>query len=644
MNFATVEPHYLGRMEHLCANCHALHWLGERLTTSSMTLPRFGSCCLQGKVCIDYVAAIHPQLLQLYTGNDSDAREFRVSIRRYNKAFAFTSTGGSGGLDGSIFDGRGPPSYKIQGETFHQIGPLLPDPSKSPLYSQLYIYDPNEALRCRKANNKQTRPATMKLLQNLLTDQHPFVEVYRQAHELALSATMPDYYLRMDFLLASDRRRYNVPSGNCELAAIVPGDVESLVNARDIIIRPRGGALRRIKEVHPAYVTLHFPLLAPSGQLGWHPDMKYTLPPARPRGRQRERLTFCDFLKHRLHIRPEDIESNHYFRACLLFQEWIVDMWAAAEHSRLEWIRHNQKTLRADLYSGVVDALQEGLDPSAVGRKVILPASFTSGPRSTHQNLQDALALLRIFKGSDLFITFTANPAWTEVTESLLPGQSASDRPDIVSRVFNLKFTSLLADIMKKNVFGKAEGYVYTVEYQKRGLPHIHLIVFLHPDSRLSTPERVDQFLSTELPDEQVHPQLLELVKTHMIHGPCGSGFYSPCLNDKKVCTKGFPKPYKDETDISGESYVKTKRRNTGKCHKVRHAIVDNRNVVSYSPYLLLRYRAHINVECTTGFNAIKYIYKVSFKYMHVTACDMNFGTVCVQRSRSCYNKCAPRQ
>ena len=200
-------------------------------------------------------------------------------------------------------------------------------------------------------------------------------------------------------------------------------------------------------------------------------------------------MSYCAFLKHHLHICPFAIESDHYFHAGFLLQEYIVDSWAAAEHSRLEWIRHNQHTIRAELYCGIVDTLREGLDLSAVGRKVILPSSFTSGPRFIQKCLQDALALLKIYNGSDIFITFTTNPAWLEITEALLPGQCTTDRPDIVARVFHLKVSALLDDIMNQGAFGEAVAYVYTVEYQKRGLPHIHLIVFLHPNAHLSTPE-----------------------------------------------------------------------------------------------------------------------------------------------------------
>jgi Helitron helicase-like domain at N-terminus len=40
---------------------------------------------------------------------------------------------------------------------------------------------------------------------------------------------------------------------------------------------------------------------------------------------------------------------------------------------------------------------------------------------------------------ADLFITMTANPKWPEVLDALLPGQTPSDRPNLVSRVFHQK-------------------------------------------------------------------------------------------------------------------------------------------------------------------------------------------------------------
>ena len=34
-------------------------------------------------------------------------------------------------------------------------------------------------------------------------------------------------------------------------------------------------------------------------------------------------------------------------------------------------------------------------------------------------------------------------------------------------------------DLINKQVFGEVIGYMYTVEFQKRGLPHAHILLTL---------------------------------------------------------------------------------------------------------------------------------------------------------------------
>lgn len=108
--------------------------------------------------------------------------------------------------------------------------------------------------------------------------------------------------------------------------------------------------------------------------------------------------------------------------------------------------------------------------------------------------------------------------------EALLPGQTAADRPDIVARVFHMKKEALLKDIYTNGIFGKAVARVYTIEFQKRGLPHMHLLIFLCPDYKIRTPEDVDQIIRAEIPDPQTEPDLHRIVTSYMVHGPCGPG------------------------------------------------------------------------------------------------------------------------
>jgi hypothetical protein len=55
------------------------------------------------------------------------------------------------------------------------------------------------------------------------------------------------------------------------------------------------------------------------------------------------------------------------------------------------------------------------------------------------QLYRDAMAKVRKFGKPNLFVTFTCNPKWKEITDALFPRQTAKDRPDLVTRVFNLK-------------------------------------------------------------------------------------------------------------------------------------------------------------------------------------------------------------
>src|SRR5437879_11052764 len=107
----------------------------------------------------------------------------------------------------------------------------------------------------------------------------------------------------------------------------------------------------------------------------------------------------------------------------------------------------------------------------------ILPSSFKGGPREMWQLYQDAMAIVRYCGKPDLFITMTCNPLWPEITANLLPGQSAQDRPDLVSRVFKLKLNELLLDLTKRNFFGRTVASIYVIEFQKRSLPHAHILI-----------------------------------------------------------------------------------------------------------------------------------------------------------------------
>ncbi|XP_044596943.1 uncharacterized protein LOC123273567 [Cotesia glomerata] len=117
---------------------------------------------------------------------------------------------------------------------------------------------------------------------------------------------------------------------------------------------------------------------------------------------------------------------------------------------------------------------------------------------------------------------------------------------------------------------------MYSVEWQKRGLPHAHILVWFIDKIRS---EEIDSIISAEIPDPSTDQLLFDIVTTNMIHGPCGTlNSSSPCMADGK--------------------YID----------------IDNRWVVPYSPLLSKTYNAHINVEFCSSVKSIKYICKCVHK------------------------------
>ncbi|KAE8882346.1 hypothetical protein PF002_g1425 [Phytophthora fragariae] len=232
---------------------------------------------------------------------------------------------------------------------------------------------------------------------------------------------------------------------------------------------------------------------------------------------------------------------------------------------------------------------------------------------------QDSMAIVREYGKPDVFVTMTCNPKWEEIEEKITdPLQSAQDRPDIVARVWQQKLKALLKDL-DEGVLGRLLARIYVVEFQKRGLPHAHILVILEDEDKPRTREIIDKLVSTELPDKNVNPDLFDTVMTCMMHSPCGEAFpSSPCMKDGK-CSKGFPKPLVEVTRANPDGYpVYRRRRREPGVLTYKGKIYDNEAVnqlvVPYNPYLSQKYNCHINVEVCTAITAIKYMYKYVYK------------------------------
>ena len=151
---------------------------------------------------------------------------------------------------------------------------------------------------------------------------------------------------------------------------------------------------------------------------------------------------------------------------------------------------------------------------------------------------------------------------------------------------------------------------LYTIEFQKRGLPHAHILLFLHPSNKYPAPDDIDKIISAEIPDPIKEPELYDLVKAHMIHGPCGmANQSSPCMRDGR-CSKYYPKKFQASTVVDQEGFPIYRRRKNGRTIEKGDILFDNSHVVPHNPTLLLRYQAHINMEWCNQTSSIKYLFK----------------------------------
>ncbi|GBN21740.1 hypothetical protein AVEN_171323-1 [Araneus ventricosus] len=199
-----------------------------------------------------------------------------------------------------------------------------------------------------------------------------------------------------------------------------------------------------------------------------------------------------------------------------------------------------------------------------------------------HQNYQDAMAMVRKFGRSDLFVTSTCNPKWVDILNVPEGPQRPEGGPDIVVRVFKMKLTELLDDIMKRNLFGHVI-YIYAIEFQKRGLPHAHVLLTLDTYSKIHTKDDIDKYMSAELPDPIADPTLFQIITSCMIHGPCRTlNPNSPCMREG-VCTKQYPKEFREKTEENINGYPMYQRKCTESVRIARHDL-DNRWVVPYNP------------------------------------------------------------
>ncbi|KAH1099393.1 hypothetical protein GYH30_034850 [Glycine max] len=465
------------------------------------------------------------------------------------------------GDDTSYNTGRGPPTLRIHGQSHHLIGSLLPMPDNSPKFAQLYIYDTENEVNNRLSQYPIKNNVDEDIIigiKNMLDTHNPYAQKFRMARDKLDSSAVCDLKLKLISDKQTNGKLYNFPNAS-EVAALIVGD-EHTTNNIDIIIEKQTSMLQRINELHPAYLPLQYPLLYPHGEDGYRPNILH---------------------KHHPH--------SH-----------------AAKRNKVTM------QLRVDKYINLNDCNNQPLTQgNEKGKRIILPSSFVGSQRYMEQLYFDGMTICAHVGFPDLFLTLTCNLAWPEIQRQVAKSNLiAHDCPNVVSRVFKMKLNQLMHDLKSGHVFGPILAFVYTIEWQKRGLPHAHILIFLHPSNKYPNPEDIDNIISAEIPNKDIDLELYQIVSNHMMHGPCGlANKRAPCMANGK-CFRFFPKKFQPATIVDQDGFPVYRRRDTRRTVQKQGVHLDNRFVVPYSPHLLLKYRTHLNVEWWNQSTSIKYLFK----------------------------------
>ncbi|UYV66707.1 hypothetical protein LAZ67_4002638 [Cordylochernes scorpioides] len=578
--------------------CGALRWKDE----SS------GMCCSNGKVRLPLIDLPPEPLRSLLSGENSDSVHFLRNIRKYNSCFQMTSFGAENQTHSVTF----PTTFSIQGQVYHRIGSLMPSENQPSRFLQIYFMgnDDDDIQTDRRCQQIQgVRRNIVQGLQRMLHQHNLLVQQFKTALE-----NLPSDAYRV--VVNADRtppgqhpRRYNAPTAD-EVAVVLAGNQ---FGSRDIVLHQRDNLLQHVSDTHRFYDALQYPLIFWKGQEGY----SFHIPQIDPNTSQplSSKVSSMDFYGYFIMVRRNS--PNVIVQFGQLFHQFLVDMYAKVESERLRYITLHQRNLRAESYIHLRDALSTdaNINPNSLGQRIILPSSFVNSPRYLAEYTQDAFCYVRKFGRPDLFITFTSNPSWEEISAALLPGQKQLDRHDITARVFRQKLVKFIGALTKGQLYGAAVAWMYFVEWQKRGLPHAHILVWLANKLR---PTQIDSVICAEFPDPIQDPLLYNIVIKNMIHGPCGEyNPVSPCMKNSS-CSKKYPKQFLLETQTNENGYPLYRRRAPeagGFTAKVKirgreEVTIDNRWVVPYSPLLSKMFCAHINVENCSSVKAIKYICK----------------------------------
>ena len=407
-------------------------------------------------------------------------------------------------------------------------------------------------------------------------------------------------------------------SGCAEIAAVMcyENTLRSQISPRSLLISTTDNHTQSIPTTSRLWEPMAYPLFFPHGTLGWGLRPLIRLDPS---AIALDSTEFDAPTTQIWHYRARLLREPRFSIFGRLTNEYVIDMFSRELDSRLSYIRSNQERLRTQEQ----DAALMGHEELQDSENIYLPASFLGSGRWSSNQIADSLTIAATYGPPTFFVTFTCNGDWPEIRSRLRPGQTYTDIPVVVCRVFKQKLSRLMTAF--RTMFPNAGRLLYSiqcVEFQKRGLPHAHILLKYSKDC--ISPDDIDRVISARIPED---PNDAEIVRRFMIHSTHNSNIISniPPSSEKplkycekwkngaRVCRFGYPKPTQEVTSVDSSDRV-IYRRGEGDAFVVPHCLP-----------LIRKFECHMNMEIAGCGQLFQYL----FKYIHkgITNCVLSTQT-----------------
>ncbi|XP_030745097.1 uncharacterized protein LOC115874142 [Sitophilus oryzae] len=607
-----IQMDRCGTFSHICPFCKSLFFSRELKRAMGHFNTAYLNCCDKGDIRVQLLNRCPAYLKNLLI--QEGYSQFRENIRLANSLFAMASFKTSVPYTANPLGEQAHWCFTVCGQVYHHandipIGEITAD--RLLRHNQYYFIDCAEAIerRCQFTDNR-VPDDIIRNVEIMLRRDNELIRAYVKMGEVISRMSQRNEPLDNLVIGFRDninevRRQYALPESSSEIAAVFVGEVPREVNLK---IYPRRDGVphqNEIKNLNCFADPMVYPLLFPYGDRGYNTGMPRLSNP-------RKTITFSEFYRFRMMCRDH---FSIIHNAGKLFQQYIVDVWLKIEANRLWYYVTHQQYQRSASYASILSMIRRRAQEEncRVGKIVILPSSYSGSARSQNRLYLDAMSVVARCGKPDLFITFTCNPHWDEIRLNLDYKQKWQNRPDLVVRVFQNKLREFIDDIVDKQVFGIITYFFYVVEFQKRGLPHAHIMVCFRPEDKVDTIAKVDRVISARIPDPVLEPILYAVVSDNQIHRICGRDNPGATCMREGVCSKFYPKALCETSSFPINGIPIYRRPDDGRTTTIDGKIYNNSRIVPYNRYAALKYRCHINFEVCGSLSSMKYL----FKYVH---------------------------